>query len=105
MSIKNTVKAFLPSNLNLEQILIDNPPSFAYYIDNFKYIISLVLEIPAFNKDILVTNNYVPINKKKLQKKVRDYKLYLEYLFKNKILERDNYYIPPYQHYSVNSVC
>lgn len=94
MSLKNTVKAFLPSNLNIEQILINNPPTFEYHIDNFKYIMSLVTELPAFNKDILDNYEYVPINAQKLQGKVRDYPQYFKYLKQNEIFESDNYYIP-----------
>jgi hypothetical protein len=90
---KKTVYAFLPSNLNLEQLLLDNPPNFNYHLDNFKHIISLVSEIPAFNKDILDKYQYVPINAQLLQRRVRDYNLYIDYLLQNGVFRSDYQYI------------
>lgn len=87
------MNAFLPSNLNLELLLTQNPPQFKYQIDCFKYIIGLITEIPAYNKDVLDNGNFVPINAKMLQHKVRDYNKYLSYLVENGILETDKHYI------------
>ena len=72
------LNVFIPSNLELEKFLQDNPPTFKYYPDKFRYIISLITEIPAFNKDILEKYKYVPIQAKKLQGKINNYKRYIE---------------------------
>lgn len=85
--------AFIPSNLDLENFLKDNPPRFNYHIDKFRYIISLITEIPAFNKDLLENYAYVPINAAELQRRIHNYKKYLDYLVDNGIFETDNHYV------------
>lgn len=89
-----TLPAYIPFNLDLTEFLEQNPPAFTYNIDNFRYILSLITEIPSFNKDLLDKYNYVPINAQMLQAKVRDYNKYLQYFVENGILETDNKYIP-----------
>ena len=68
------LKAYLPNNLNLDAILITNPPEFKYNKDNFLYLISQVTERAAYTKDLVDGNGFIPLNKQELQKKVRDYK-------------------------------
>lgn len=87
------IPAYLPANLDLEELLTKNPPWFEYHIDNFKYIIGLITEIPLYDKDILRDYDYVPIHGQTLQKRVHDYKVYIHYLLRYKVLETDNHYI------------
>ena len=87
------VNAYVPNNLNLEKFLADKPPGFKYHIDNFRYIISLITEIPAHNKDLLDRYNFVPINAQELQSRIHDYKKYIDYLLQNGIFQTDNHYI------------
>ena len=85
--------AYIPCNLDLTKFLQDNPPAFRYHIDKFRYIISLITEIPAFNKDILDKYAYVPIQAKMLQDRIHNYRQYLDYLLQHEILETDNHWV------------
>ncbi len=87
-------KAYIPSNLNIEKFLTENPPCFKYYVDCFRHIISLVTEIPSYNKDMLKMYNYALINSEKLQGKIHECADYLKYLVRHNIFETDNHYIP-----------
>lgn len=84
---------FIPQNLDLERLTQEVPPPFNYYVDNFKYIVSLITEIPVYNKSVLNTMNFVPINAQKLKSEIHNYLRYLEYLIKNDVIESDNHYI------------
>lgn len=86
--------AFIPKNLNLEIFLKQHPPKFKYNIDKFRYIVSLITAIPAFNKEILDNYDFVPINAKTLQKKVSDYPKYFDYLISHGIFETDRHFVP-----------
>lgn len=72
----------------------NNKPWFDYHIDNFKYIIGLVTEIPLYNKEIRENSDYIPFHAQTLQSCVHEYKDYINYLVLNGILETDNHYIP-----------
>jgi hypothetical protein len=89
------MKYFLPANLDIDKLLQDRPPT---NIKSFKreclfYIIHLINWIPAINKGLETRNGYVPINSTVLQRKVRNYRAYFDYLLANKIIESDNQYI------------
>jgi hypothetical protein len=58
------------------------------------YILDLITSIPANNKGLGLKNGFVPINAKTLQKKVRNYKQYLEYFVANGVLIVNRQYIP-----------
>lgn len=83
-------KVFLiPSNLDLEKIIASNPPTFEYSKDFFIYIINLIYQIPARNKDITCKWGYVPINAQELQRWDRNYRDYLDYLVTNEIFKEN----------------
>jgi hypothetical protein len=86
------MNAYLPKNLELHQTLTGNPPQFKYDEDNFRYILSQVNEIPAYNRTVVKNNGFVPMNASLLQEKVHNYKLYLDYLIDNEIIECDGHY-------------
>ena len=91
--IKIDFNLLIPMNLNLEKFLLVNPPKFKYQKDKFVYILNLMYTIQARNKAIKENKKYdgkVPINAQILQKKIRNYSDYLNYLIENKILETDN---------------
>jgi hypothetical protein len=86
--------AYIPSNLNLEIFLKEHPPRFKYNIDNFRYIIHLITEIPSFNKNMLEKNGHTLINKEELRERgIHDNKAYFQYLLKHNIIETDGYWI------------
>jgi hypothetical protein len=89
------MKYFLPANLDIDKALQDRPPT---NIKSFKkehllYIIHLINWIPATNKGLEIRNGYVPISSSLLQRKIRNYRSYFDYLLTNKIIESDNQYI------------
>ncbi len=81
---------FLPRNLDLEYIIAKNPPDFEYKRDCAVYILSLINEIPANNKDLKIKHGFVPVNATILKNRVKDYKVYLNYFINNGILKCDN---------------
>ena len=97
-----------PNNLDIEVLVQKYPPDFKFDIRYLIYIISLITSIPAYNKDILDNCDFVPLNAKTLQKSVREYRKYLDYLICCGVLEENRQYIagiksrgykftPPYQ--------
>ena len=88
------IKRYVPSTLELEKIIENNPPVFNYSLSFFIYLVSLPFEIPARNRKINVINGFVPLNAVALQKTNRRYNLHLDYLIQHGILETDNHYIP-----------
>jgi hypothetical protein len=84
---------FVPANLNLNEIIQTNPPDFKYEIEYFHYIISTIITLPSYNKGFL-EKEFVPIKAQLLQRRIRTYKLHLDYLIENNIIETDNHYIP-----------
>ncbi len=81
----------------LEQTLSQNPPDFNVrnYKDYLVYIIHLLYDIPARNRniDLSSTNGFVPVYKQLLKKKVDEYPKYANYLVDNNILEEDKKYV------------
>jgi hypothetical protein len=97
------LKCFVPSNLELDEVVKAYPPDMAkfknkkFQIDNLKYLVSLVYVIPARNKVIRdkcrKNKGYIPLCAKYLQNKIHDYRAYLDYLIEVGILESDRQYI------------
>jgi hypothetical protein len=90
------MKNFIPRNLDIDGLLKKYPP---LRIDSFSkdkliYILHLLYSIPANNKDLEVPDGFVPIYSKILQRSIRNYNEYIDYLLRVKVLETDNWYIP-----------
>jgi len=85
---------YLPNNLEVFELVYNNPPKFKpFKIDKLCYILHLLNAIPLMNKD-LQFEDFIPINAKKLQSKIQNYKKYLDYLEDDlKIIESDKHYI------------
>ncbi len=88
------MRLYLPDNLDIFELTHNNPPSFKpYKLDKLCYILHLINAIPLMDKDIQY-EDFVPINAKKLQEKIQNYKKYLDYLEHDlKIIESDNHYV------------
>jgi hypothetical protein len=84
---------FLPENLNLDEILQNNPPLFKYHRDGFIHILNLLTEIPSKKKDLMDEKGYVPINAELLKKRVHNYAHYLGYLIDAGVIETDGFYV------------
>ncbi len=92
---QSSLTLYVPDNIDIDRILSENPPDFKYYRDNFVYILHLITSIPARKRDILKSHKgFTPVNREFLQKRIHDYKPYIDYLVKQSVLVEDNYYIP-----------
>ncbi|GAB3903318.1 hypothetical protein GCM10028803_31550 [Larkinella knui] len=96
MTTKKVV--LLPENLNLEQLLEAHPPHVRLWIENLKYIIGLISELPAYDHRLFATDEaddvlYIPLYSKLLKYKIRDYQHYLRYLVAVGVLECDKVYM------------
>lgn len=86
---------YIPDSIDLDRILKQHPPEFKYYKDNFVYILSLIISIPAKKKELIDNNGgFTPINKSILQIRIRDYRKYIEYLKGRGIVTESSFYIP-----------
>ncbi len=89
------MKQFIPANLDIDKLINEKPP---FRIERFKrdnliHIIHLITSIPATNKDLDIIDGFVPIYSQVLQKRVRNYRDYLDYLLDNDVLLTDDWYI------------
>ncbi|WP_410878178.1 hypothetical protein [Myroides sp. DW712] len=82
---------YIPEKVDIDGVLEGNPPNFAYHRDCFVYILHLISAIRINEEE--EENGYTRISSVLLQKKVKDYKSYLEYLIECGIIETDNHYI------------
>jgi len=84
----------IPSSIDLESLLKKYPPQFKtkYKIDYFYYFIELLCEMMEYN-DLDGNRGYVNLNAKLMQAIVHNYKEYLDYLLKHRILKTDKKYI------------
>ena len=92
------MKIYLPENLDLNTLIYNNPPNFKpFKRDKLRYIIHLLSAIPLLKKDLLF-DGFVPLNASTLQRKIQNYKKYLNYLVNElKIVEEDGQYIVGYK--------
>ena len=87
---------FIPANLDVDSLLMTHPP---HSIHKFKkehllYILHLITAIPATNKDIDCFNGFVPIYSTILQKKIKNYRQYFDYLISIvRVLITNNHYV------------
>ena len=88
---------YLPENLDLNKLIEENPPTgfTAFDKDKIAYILHLINYLPTIKKDFdyYEYDGYIPINKQKLQSKIYDYRMYLDYLIHCGVIFEDEYYI------------
>ena len=88
----NSYTCFIPENLDLEELVITNPPTIPnFHLDYLVYMAGLLIEIPFANKDFEM--DFVPINSRLVQARVRNYRKYLDYLIDSGIIEENVQYI------------
>lgn len=84
---------FIPKKLDLIKVISEKAPFKEFKMGKAEYIISILFEIPANNKNLNNENGFTPINARMLESVVWDYKKYLEYFIEVGVLETDGYYI------------
>ncbi|KFC23651.1 hypothetical protein [Epilithonimonas lactis] len=85
----------LPENLDIDQILQENPPQFNYCRDRFVYILNLIYTLPSRKKkNIEEYSGFTPISKKILGSTIKDYRAYIKYLVEQNVVKEDKKYIP-----------
>lgn len=88
----NSYTCFIPENLDVEELIRTYPHSITNFnIDYLVYVVGLLTEIPLANKDVEM--DYIPINSKLIQRRVRNYREYLNYLINCEVILEDKQYI------------
>jgi hypothetical protein len=94
-------KIYLPENLNIDEIIRNNPPSFnrmpkryTNQRDSLAYILHLISAIPYSKKefDFDREKGIYSINKETLSKRIHEYKGYIDYLKNQNIIEEGTSY-------------
>jgi hypothetical protein len=90
------MKYFIPDSIDIDLLISQIPTDSSKLIKKryLLYVLDLITSIPANNKALILKDGFVPINAKMLQRKVRNYRQYLEYLVANNILLINKQYIP-----------
>lgn len=90
--VKDKLTFFLPERLDIDKVLQDNPPQFNYGRDKFVYILNLIYALPARKKKSIENyNGFTPISKTILGSTIKDYRVHINYLKEQNIVEEDNY--------------
>lgn len=90
----------LPNTFDLEQHKKQYlPQSYGFEAKPFKdykafYILHLLSTIPSRNSDLITEDGFIPIHTPTLQRHMRDYKLYIDYLVNTGVLACDGQYTP-----------
>ena len=89
----NKENILLPSNFDLDELLIKYPPVRYGFPDNVKFrkdrvysFLSLISSIPARNNDLIDENGYVPIQNARLRKSDKLFTQYKNYLLETGII-------------------
>ncbi|TWP28837.1 hypothetical protein ETU08_08315 [Apibacter muscae] len=89
--IPKSLTLYIPENFDMDDLVKKSPPNFKYHRDCFIYIIHLLTDTPSRNKDEEMY--YVPLYSTLLQRKVRDYRKYLDYLVANGVFYENRQYL------------
>lgn len=91
---RSSLTLYVPENIDIDRLLVENPPNCRLERDCLVYIIHLITAIPAKKRDTIKEyNGFTLINKKLLQRRVHEYKDYIDYLLDNSIIREDGFYI------------
>lgn len=75
----------------LQEKVEKQPPFKEFKLNNALYFLSLVISIPAYKKDKIYQNGFIPMDSQRLKKKDCNYNKYYEYFVYIGILEKKNY--------------
>lgn len=92
---RSSLTLYVPMKIDIDEILLRNPPDFEYDRDKFVYILHLISSIPSRKNGILDNNaGYTPVNKSLLQRRIHNYSQYIDYLAEKGVIEVDKQFIP-----------
>ncbi|MFD2937871.1 hypothetical protein [Spirosoma flavum] len=79
----------IPENLDLDTLLVSNPPSFRCKKDGLVYFIDLILNQNSWRKNNRQTlmNGYVPLHSQRMRDILTNYHLYINYLADSQVIE------------------
>ncbi|WP_248722728.1 hypothetical protein [Seonamhaeicola sp. ML3] len=90
---KDYLTLYIPERINMDNILECHPPDFKYHKDYFVYILSLITSIASKKRGLVEKyDGYIPINKKILQKRVRNYRAHIDYLKERRVIYEITHY-------------
>lgn len=85
---------YIPNNLDIDEILQNNPPEFNYCRDRFVFILDLIYSLPSRKKKTIENyTGFTPISKTILGGIIKNYRAYINYLKSQNIVEEDNYIV------------
>jgi hypothetical protein len=92
-NVPKELTLFIPENLDIDKLLSEKPPTFEFYWDRdcFVYLLNLINDIPSRKKDM--DCEYTPFYSPLVQRRVKEYRTYLNYLIEHSIIKTDNQYI------------
>ncbi len=82
---------YIPENFDIDKLVKISPPDFKYHRDCFIYLVHLIIDIPSRNKDSEM--DYIPFYSALIQRRVRNYRDYLNYLVKQGVFLENKQYI------------
>jgi len=93
--IISSLTLYVPENIDIDRLLLENPPDFEdYHRDKFVYIMHLITSIPSKRKELIENGGFVSVNRKLLQRRIHNYKSYIDYLKSKGIIEENRHYVP-----------
>lgn len=90
----NSLTLYIPSKIDIDDILQKDPPNFNFNRDHFVYILHLIVALASRKRDAIEKyNGFTILNAQLLQKRNHEYKKYLKYLIDKGIIICDNLYV------------
>ncbi|HEX8332492.1 MAG TPA: hypothetical protein VF622_07695 [Segetibacter sp.] len=91
-------KLYVPGNINIQELAEQATEILRFEKDYMVYVLHIIVAIPSRLKDfdIELHKGYTPICKQILSRRVHNYKQYINYLKKQKVIEEGSSYKPKY---------
>ncbi|KUJ51735.1 hypothetical protein [Chryseobacterium sp. JAH] len=90
---RSSLNLYVPMKVDIDKILVEKPPEFRFHRDKFVYVLHLLSYIPSKNSNILNENNgFTPVNRALLQRRIHNYKNYIDYLADVGVIRLDGFY-------------
>ena len=89
-------KLYIPENLNIDELILNNPLPVGIHRDQLVYILHLINSIPANINDFnfVLNRGFTPILKQALANRIHGYRKCMDYLIANSIIKEGTNYVP-----------